>query len=47
MTVNDMKKKAKYKCLGCGILFLDKPGYVNCLDCPHPYIKWLNYEEMK
>lgn len=38
---------AQYKCLQCHCEFKDKCGPVSCPVCTHPYIKWLNYEEMR
>ena len=38
---------AKFKCLGCGYEYEDKPGPTTCPQCKHIWIKWLNYEEME
>ena len=37
----------KYRCQGCGHKFeREKPGPVECPECKHPYIDWLNYKEV-
>jgi len=38
---------AKFKCLGCGYEYEDKPGPTTCPQCKHFWIKWLNYEEWR
>ncbi len=38
---------SKYKCQKCGFCFeLPNPQPVDCPECKHHYVDWLNYEEV-
>jgi rubrerythrin len=38
---------ARYRCEGCGHLWNQKPGMVDCPKCKCIHVEWLNYDELE
>jgi Zn finger protein HypA/HybF involved in hydrogenase expression len=37
---------AKFKCWKCGHKFEAKPGPIECPECKHNYLTWINFDRM-